>query len=164
MESFNPLWIVAGLGAVTLLIGVVTFIFQAGGWYKNVNSDRNRFNEFMEEVRQDIKKILLRLPSPVATKSSPIRLTDLGEAISDGVNAKGIVNEIADEIIEQARGKTKYQIQELCQDYFKNKYEPDHDTLSVMEMCAFENGVKLEEVRTVLSIELRDRVFELLPD
>ena len=151
-------------GSVIAAIAVVTLIWRGGMWMGAVNSDRKSFNEFMEEVRQDIKKILLRLPSPVATKSSPIRLTDLGEAISDGVNAKGIVNEIADEIIEQARGKTKYQIQELCQDYFKNKYEPDHDTLSVMEMCAFENGVKLEEVHTVLSIELRDRVFELLPD
>ena len=40
----------------------VVAVLAVGKWVGHVNSDRSKFNEFMKEVRDDIKTILTRLP------------------------------------------------------------------------------------------------------
>lgn len=46
--------IILGIGGVLAVL--ITF-FQAGKWVGNVNSDRTNFEEFMSEIRDDIKAI-----------------------------------------------------------------------------------------------------------
>lgn len=65
-----------------IALGIAGLIFGIGAWVGAVNADRRSFKEFMTEVRDDLKKILARLPPRVFAGESPIELTDLGKNIS----------------------------------------------------------------------------------
>ena len=48
-------------------------------WITKVNEMRSDWKGFVKEIREDIKKILLRLgPEPATSPGSPIELTKLG--------------------------------------------------------------------------------------
>ena len=74
-----------------IVLGVFTSI---GIWIGKVNSDRASFKDFMKEIRKDIKTILGRLPPGPVTGSSPLQLTDLGESISQTLEARNWQNEL----------------------------------------------------------------------
>lgn len=129
-------------------------------WTAVVDADRKEFREFMTEIREDVKKILLRTqPTPIAT-SSPIRLTDLGETISNHINAKSWAKTEADNLLEKTRGMDSLEIQTLSFDHAEN-HEPNDLLLSKMQESAFESGIDLLGVRKVLGVELRDRLLQL---
>ena len=48
-----------------IALGIAGLIFGIGAWVGAVNADRRSFKEFMTEVRDDLKKILARLPPRV---------------------------------------------------------------------------------------------------
>lgn len=72
----NP---VAWVASLSVVAGVA---FALGTWKGKVDSDRASFKEFMREVRDDIKEILGRLPSPTVTDASPLPLTACGRPAS----------------------------------------------------------------------------------
>ena len=80
----NPLFWIASLSLLSVAAGA---IFAFGQWKGRVDSDRVSFKEFMTEVRNDIKEILRRLPSPTVDAHSPLRLADLGKPISERFTA-----------------------------------------------------------------------------
>ena len=146
----NPfLWIVVA-------IAVGGLIFGAGKWVGAVNSDRASFSAFTKEIRDDIKKILDRLPSQTVSSSSPLQLTELGRTISVRISALSIAEELAAVVREQVRGRQAYEIQEICFDYVLKQYEPREDQEAVIKECAYENGIDLEQVMKVIAVELRD--------
>ena len=49
-------------GPILTLIALGTIIFTLGHWFGKINSDRQRFEEFVIEIRENIKVILGRLP------------------------------------------------------------------------------------------------------
>ena len=55
MSFSNPLVYVA-------IVSIIGVIFGIGTWVGAVNTDRKSFKAFMTEVRNDLKKILSRLP------------------------------------------------------------------------------------------------------
>ena len=82
----NP---VAWVAALSLLSMVAGAAFAFGTWKGKVDSDRASFKVFMKEVRDDIKEILGRLPSPTVADGSPLQLTDCGKSISERLGASG---------------------------------------------------------------------------
>lgn len=102
--SSNLYWIVPLIIALTgALLGAV---FAFGKWYGEVNHDRKSFKEFMNEVRDDIKEILKRMPDPSPVQSkSPIQLTDFGENKSNTILAVDWAKNEAKNLIDDARGK-----------------------------------------------------------
>ena len=94
--------------SVTALLAVMALNFKLGNWYGEVNSDRTKFNEFMdemrknrEEIRKDFQKlrkdiqefrkdfqdVLRRFPSSSTISDSPIHHTEIGERISIDIGA-----------------------------------------------------------------------------
>ena len=139
-------------------IGVVALVFGIGKWVGNVNSDRKSFKEFMNEVRDDIKKTLDRLPPPLpVTAGSPLALTDLGRKISERLSAGTLADSLVPILRERTSGKDPYEIQELCFAYVRGEYEPPQELEVLIRMCACENALKREQVLDVLAVELRDR-------
>ena len=139
-------------------IGIVAVVFGIGKWVGSVNADRKSFKEFMDEVRDDIKEILQRLPPPrPVTGGSPLTLTDLGRKISERLGAGKLADSLVPLLREQADGKDPYEIQELCFDYVRNTYTPPPHVEALIRMCAFDNALKREQVLDVLAVELRDR-------
>ena len=81
--------------SVIVLLALIATVFKFGNWYGEVNSDWKGFDQFMEgvhqeleEIRKDIKDIFHRLPPVPTTNASPIRLSELGERISEEIGAK----------------------------------------------------------------------------
>ena len=146
--------------SVAVLLALIVAVFKFANWYGEVNSDRKRFDQFMEEVRIDIKNIFDRLPPSSTTNVSPIRLSEPGERISKDIDAKAWAEEEAQKLIGQSRGMTPYQVQELSFEHAK-AFEPDDALLVKMQQSSFETGIDLEGVRRVLGVELRDCLLQL---
>lgn len=56
--------------------------------------------------------------------------------------------------------KQPYEIHDNCFDYVQNKLQPSPEMEVAIHSCAFENGVKYEDVLEVMAIVLRDRLLQ----
>ena len=148
--------------SVAVLLAVIAAAFKFGNWQGEVNSDRKRFDKLVEEIRKDIKEIRKdikeifgRLPLSSTTSESPVRLTTLGERISENIGAKSWAVKHAKDIIDETKGMHPLEVQELP---FKiaREFEPEESLLKKMRDSAFQEGINLEGVRNVLAVELRD--------
>ena len=146
-----------------LLFAAVGTIFGFGLWKGRVDSDRASFKEFMKEVRNDIKEILRRLPSHTLAGSSPLRLTDLGKSISERLDAPALAQDLAPLLQQRIKGKTPYEIQEMCFDYIRHEYKPPDEVEALIKTCAYDNGIDRGQVVDVLAVELRDRLLGMVP-
>ena len=146
--------------SVTVLLAFIAAVFKFGSWYGQVNSDRKRFDQFMEEVRKDIKNIFDRLPPLPTKEASPIRLSEHGERISKDIDAKAWAEKVTHKLIDKTKGMTPFQVQEFSFDH-ASAFEPDDALLVKMQQSSFETGIDLEGVRRVLGVELRDRLLQL---
>ena len=131
----NNWWYVS---IAVLLLTVGGIILKFGKWTGEVNSDRDRFNKFIKEVRDDIKTILSRIPPSVVVGSSPLRLTELGGKISKEIHAKEWAKEIANDLIESVKNKQPYEIQETCNQYIDDDFDPDDDLNIKLNASAYE--------------------------
>ena len=66
------------------IIGVaaISALFWLGHWIGTVNEHKAGVGKCLDGIRQDIRKILTRLPAPTIKSNSPIQLTELGRSIS----------------------------------------------------------------------------------
>ena len=145
-------WIIATI-AVAGLLGRLIY------WMGTVDTDRKNFRSFMEEVRADIKEILGRLPPVAVTSGSPLRLTDLGHKISEAIDAKALVDELASELAPLLRTRHAYEVQDGCIRFVLDEYKPPPEVAVRIMGAAFENGIDKEQVLRVLAVELRDRIL-----
>ena len=148
----SPVVVVAVLSAIGVLIGI-------GRWVGKVDSDRSKFGKFMEEIRKDIKEILLRIPPAVVTRSSSLRLTTLGERVSDKIQAKRLAEQLAPELRARIAGRLPYEIQETCQHFVHEEFKPTAEQLAQFKNCAYEEGLKVDVVYDVIVVELRDQLL-----
>ena len=89
MDWGNPLiYVVGGVAATGGLCklclwigGMNSFRATVGGAIEGIHLD-------IQEMRRDIKEILRQLPSSTISGGSPLRLTDLGRAISEDIGAR----------------------------------------------------------------------------
>jgi len=141
---------------VLATLAIIGAAVQAGKWIGNVNADRKSFRDFMQEIRDDIKAILQRLPAATITRSSPIRLTDLGREISKTIQAKKWAATVSEALANEAAGKSAYEIQALAKKHCENDLQMTPEETSLCQTAAFDYGVTLEQVKGVLGIEVRD--------
>ncbi len=151
-STFNPLWITAVIAAIAAAV-------TAGIWVGRVNSDRESFKGFMREIRDKLDRIFERLPPPVVASGSPLKLTELGRRIAEHVGASAIAEELTGSLLESARGMSPYDIQQLCFDHLDD-FEPPEELAATLKQCAFDNGIRQEDVKRVIAVVLRDRLLE----
>ena len=92
-----------GIAISTGLLGLMVLMFKVSAWHGAVKRDRYWDSRLMDDVGDDrnvihyenrflcndLNSILARLPSLSTTSNSkPIHLTDIGERISNDINAK----------------------------------------------------------------------------
>ena len=145
----------AAISATGALIGIVIGILRVGAWKGAVDSDREAFKGFMIEIRNKIDKIFTRLPPLPVASSSPLCLTELGERISDCVDGRTLAGRLAHELLEKVKDKSAYEVQEFCGKYMQEEFEPTPGQITKFGDCAYENGVKVEQVKEVIAIELK---------
>ena len=112
-------WVMPSI--VAAVVAAAALIFKIGRWVGSVDSDRDKFRAFMEEVRSDIKEILGRLPPVPVAGGSPIQLTDLGRDISKTLQARAWAERTAAMLGERVKGKSPYEVQGICYDYVKKE-------------------------------------------
>ena len=157
-----PALVLLGLA---LLSGGVSLII----WYANVNSDRDSFRRFVNEVKGDIKKILWALdPKTRPVESgSPLRLSEYGEKVKAEINADEVIKPVVAKIADKVKHYTFYAIQEECLRYARQDFLDDirasHKALAdLLEVYAYTNGIDISIVLEVIGVVLRDKVFDTL--
>ena len=147
---------------IIVVLAVGGAIFYTGRWVGAVNSDRKSFNEFMKEIREKIDSILDRLPPRrIFAQASPLQLTKFGKDISACADGRNLGEELANKLVQQVGGKEAYEIQEFSEKYMKETFDPTPDQFTRFGKCAYEHGIKYEQVLEVIAIELRDKLLEL---
>ena len=152
----TPLIVIAVLAVAGALIGI-------GKWIGAVNADRGSFKEFMNEIREDIKKIFHRLPAPAVVGSSPLHLTDFGQAIADNFGAIEWVVQLAPRLVDEVRGKEPFEIDARCGEYVNDTWATAFWRPKVQK-CSYEMGTGVDSVLSVLKVVLRDELFKLLKE
>lgn len=143
-------------------VTVAAILVGVGVWAGKVHTNINALKAFMEEVRADIKQLLSKLTPKVVAGNSPKQLTDLGREVSESIGDKTFIDKLAQKHHNELRLKTRYQIQSFCDDLIMNEYRPENDIQTRMDDAAFEHGLDMHHVHLVVSVLLRDRIFDLL--
>ena len=163
----NP---VVWIGAITAFVIVGRVVFQVGQWKGEVNTDRATFKQFMAEIGEKLDKIQERIdaifgrlppPKPVAS-GSPLRLTALGQAISEELGVTAWATETAPNLCSRAQGKTAYKVQEMCFEYAQSEWEPSDEWDARIDDCAYSRGMERKNVLDVFAVELRNRLLAQL--
>ena len=114
----------------------------------------------MEEVRSDVKDILKRTPVPPIVSNSPRRLTEFGEEIARNANAYEWADAAAADLFDRVDGKERYEIEDFC---FKHvRSQMDQPLGKRMAKCAYDFGIEIEGVESVVAIVSRDRLINQL--
>ena len=149
----------------TIVVGILVALVGIAYWAGSVRTDVNTLKVFMEEIRNDIKKIFERLPSSTTGGQSPINLTDLGKEISQELNAAQWAKSVAISLIHRERqeleNSSHYEIQKYCFDLVEERAGLTPMGKEV-EKSAYKRGLKKQQVLDVLAVELRDALFEQL--
>ena len=152
--SFTP------LVTISVILAILSFVFWLGTWIGAVNTDRSLFKDFIKEIRSDIKKILGRLPQVTVSGASPIRLTDIGEAISEKLKIKDWAKEIALLVADQIEGKQPFEIQEFCFSYIENNFKPTDSQDNQLREVACSYSIDREQILQIFVVELRNQLLE----
>ena len=157
MDWGNPLiYVVGGVAATGGLCklclwigGMNSFRATVGGAIEGIRLD-------IQEMSRDIKEVLRQLPSSTISGGSPLRLTDLGRAISEDIGARAWAREAAPGMAPKMQDRPPYEIQEQCFEYVQDDARFPEVILRKMRETAYNRGTTLNEVRKVLAVELRD--------
>ncbi len=147
---------------VIAVLAVLGVLYKFAHWQGTVDTDLTTLKKFMEEIREDIKRIFNRLPppSPVAS-DSPMRLTDFGKNIAQKFGAFEWAEKLAPTLVGEA-GKEPFEVYDFSEKYVSRHWE-EKWWRKVME-CAYEAGTGSENVLAVMSVVLRDELLKLLEE
>lgn len=150
--------------AVAAAVTVGVALVGIGMWVGAVNSDRDSFKAFMARIETKVDDILSRLPPVTVTGSSPLRLTDLGQTICEQIDGRELAQSLAPNLLKELKDKEPYEIQEECRRYMLEDFAPTEEQDRLFKACAFENGIKIEQIWNVVAVELRDELLRLRSD
>lgn len=141
-----------------VLLALVAAFAVGAVWVGKMMEFKTGTTKLLQEVREDVKKILARLGPSAVSAESPLRLTDLGREISAEIDAETVANSLAASFGRQAAEMQPYEIQDFCFDYVRDRFRPEPAQIARMRKSAYDHGVSIDVVNQVLAIELRDRL------
>lgn len=151
---------------IPAVIAFVTLLGTVGIWIGRVNSDRENFKEFMNEVRDDIGQIrddigeiFRKLPSSPVDSLSPLQLNDLGDQIADHMDAKASAGALSEKILEQIEGMEDFEIDEYSRNYVSRLDEAWQRKIS---SSAYKFGLERNRIELVLAVVLRNVLLQRL--
>ena len=145
-----------------VLLALCAALLLVGAWVGRMEAFRKDTKDLLKEIRDDVKNIFRSLPSPAIEKSSPLRLTEFGEKLSNALDAKDWAKRTAPSVVSQVKRKHPYAVQDFAFDYVRVQFKPDDTQLEMLQTCAYENGTTMKTVLDVLAIELRNALLTQL--
>ena len=172
-DWLTPAVIITVVGLVIAVIGLATalfvHVFKIGRWTGKIETEISSLQEDMswvkskiDAIQQDIKGLLSRMPPATVTRTSPLRLTELGEEISAEVGAKEWAEQAAEAFRESAEGMEPFEIQILSFEFVKKEFKPESYFLRILQAGAYSSEIDLDKVYDVLAVELRDRLLQIM--
>ena len=79
--------------------------------------------------------------------------------MSEQLQAKQWVERLAPSLVSELEGKSPYEIQRFCMDYMLNTFKPSEAQKTLLQGCAYESGLEVEDALRVIAVELRDRLI-----
>lgn len=173
MDWSNPLvYIVPG---IAFLGASITFVIRVERFMSKKNESIRFLEKAIEELKVDVKelrtdvKVLFRNNSgdssvSVVERNSPLRLTEVGDSISEALDVKTWATGTAQDVVPKLKWSHPYDIQVFCMDYVDHTSNFDTEFMNRIKSYAYEEGLSMSQIRDVLAIELRDAILKKLPD
>ena len=167
-----PDWVTFA-GLVTLLVAFIAAVAKISRWSGQVDADRKNLKEsaatdrstlkeFMEEIRSDIKKILLALPPPrTAARARPAQLTEFGQEVAARVDAHAWAVRESQSILADATliEMEPYQIEAFCGRHVTDQSRKQAPVQEKVQRAIYEFGIDMERALPVLRIPLRNALL-----
>lgn len=131
-----------------------------GGIDKRFSDLDERFANLEKQVSHLVHFLVGVFGRDVIKVESPIRLSDFGESISEDVSAHAWAERVSETVKTIVKDMDAYEIQVFCFEYVENNAEYSDEEQRTIRKIAYEQGVKAEDVRRVLAVELRDKLLE----
>ena len=135
----------------------------------NLSSDsqwKGRIEESINSVNTRVSSLWqlfqIFIIADTIRRGSPLTLTDLGEKVSKRISAPEHAQEVSVSLRDRARGKTSYEIQQMCLDYVLEEYKPSEEVTKAIQQCAYDLGTNIVAVRQVIAILARDKILETM--
>lgn len=167
MDFNNPVTYGVSLAIVVACGSFIVLIFKVGEWKGQTDAVVKTFEEAIrefradiKELRADVKELFRRLPDQPTSGGSPIRLTKMGQSISETLDADTWAKEHAQELVPRLNDRHPYEIQEFCKKYVKDEYAPPKDLEDKIKTCAYENALTIDQVLDFLAVVLRDVILQ----
>ena len=154
-----------------ILSAIVAFILGATWWVASTHLKVNWLADDVKGIKISIKDIEKSIEgistnirkNEVSASKSPSQLNETGIKISEGINGKEFVKKHLN-AINYNNEMNEYQIQQACFDYTQSELI---DKISIeerkaLEMVAYNQGVSIQTVLTVLGFDLRNAKFKSL--
>ena len=149
------------VGLVLFALVIILYLFS---WYKDVNHDRRDLRSLLQAIQKDIREIKDKLSgTPAATTSgSPLQLSEYGKKLAKCLDAEKWAANKASELLPEMQGKDAYEIQQYCNTYVFDKFQPTIPQDRLIRDCMYQNGATRTHVNEVLSLVLRDEALARL--
>lgn len=150
----NP-WMLVGT-----FVAVATVVFYIGKWVGGINAFKSAALGLLNDIRNDVRTLLDRVPAVHIARGSPLRLTELGKSVSTALDAPAWMGALAAELAERiAEATSPYDIQEFCLAYMRDEFDATADQIARIKQCAYDSGLEKQHVLEILALELRDKLL-----
>ena len=116
------------VSVIVVSLMMVGLVLKMGRWMGRVDDHVGTVKDFMQEIRNDIKQIFVRLPPVPVASGSPVVLTDFGRKISNHINAETWASYTAPGLLGDVKGKEDYEIDAYCESYVTKHLDQDMAT------------------------------------
>ena len=164
--------IVSAIGdnILTVLIGIfvvgLALTWIIGRWTLNVDKGLKQAEDSSTWLKKIHDLIDNYLKNPVKLSGSPITLTDRGLKIVETLKPNDFIETFAQEHLLPTKDKSSYQIQDIAFQFAAEtmldriRYNFPRRVVDI-EDCAFQHGVRVDQVMDALGVVLRDRILAL---
>lgn len=176
-----PEWVTPQLviSTVAVLVALAVVLVKVGRWTGKVDTEIIDLKEDVGELKVDVGELkadvggLAKLVQEIKVKldrvlsqsprlaqpGSPIQLTEKGREAAEGLHVDIWAAPHVNALLEKSRGRKEHAIYALCLTYVQDSRDiwPEN-----ADEVAYEHGVFVEALATVLAITLRDKLLQQL--
>jgi len=111
-------------------------------------------------IRTNLYAVMQNLSLPVTMTESPVKLTEYGESIAQEFDAPTWAITAAEQLRLSTEGMPEWKLYEQCVQFVQDQMNIEA-TADRMKEVAYNKGIEVAKVHTVLSVVLRDRLLAL---